>query len=84
MKTILALEFPYFRSDFDEGRFIHLTSILSLCKFNTPFTTVICYSLCFSKCLLISNHEFYIGFKLLMKATNEIRANVIFILVKLE
>lgn len=29
-----------------------------------------------------STHEFYIGFKLCMKATHAIRANMIFILVK--
>ena len=39
-------------------------------------------SLCFGKCLLIPTHEFYIGFKLCLKATHEIRANMIFILVK--
>ena len=51
-------------------------------KFNTTFKTGMRSSLCFGKCLLIPMHEFYIGFKLCMKATHEIRANMIFILVK--
>jgi len=76
-----ALKFPYFKSEFAEGRFIHLTSILSR---NTPFTTAMCHSLCFSKYRLISNHEFYTGCKLLMKPTSELRADMTPILAKSE
>lgn len=46
--------------------------------------TEMCHSLWFSKYQLISNREFYIGCKLFLKPTNEIRADKILTLVKSE